>query len=297
MKEKSPIILYLEKNNMIEDFVSYGTYMRYATGLSYFNSATLIAQRRGVGFAATESTWQKRFGREIKPGANPLVIMKPFAPLDLYFEACDTYSLEGKPLPEWIAEDADHIPLIPQMPFKIDSYYIIKMLNDHGIYYDEREMGERTDGIMEYCESSLRVAAYHNKAYEYIPTHYTMVVNSKKSSVDKAAAIFHEIGHLLCGHLPLDETLKNINWIKLSIPKRDIAKLSTEQKEYEAETVCMLIMNGLGYEFDRSKYLDGYRVDGHAPEYDMGMSVAAADQFMSWMLADADLRHSIPNLI
>lgn len=297
MKANNPIILYLEKNNMIEDFVSYGTYMRYTAGLSYFNSATLLAQRRGVGFAATESAWQRRFGREIKPGANPLVIMKPFAPLDLYFEACDTYSPEGKKLPEWIAENADQIPQIPQRPFGIDSYSLIRMLNNHGVYYDEREMGERAGGLMKYSKSSLYVEAYHNKTYERIQTHYAMVVNSKKSPVDKAAAIFHEIGHLLCGHLPQDDTLKNISWLKLSIPKRDTARLSTEQEEYEAETACMLIMNGLGYEYDRSKYLDNYLVDGHAPEYDLGMSLAAADQFMSWLLADTELRHIVPNLI
>ena len=104
-----------------------------------------------------------------------------------------------------------------------------------------------------------------------------MVVNAKKSLEEKAAAIFHEIGHLLCGHLPQDEELKKINWLKLSIPEHDIANLSLAQKEYEAETACMLIMNGLGYEYDRSEYLDGYLVDGRPPEYDLGMSIAAAD--------------------
>ena len=47
-----------------------------------------------------------------KPGANPLVVIKPFAPLDLYFEANDTYSPKGDPLPEWIAEDSSHIPIL-----------------------------------------------------------------------------------------------------------------------------------------------------------------------------------------
>ena len=110
-----------------------------------------------------------------------------------------------------------------------------------------------------------------------------MVVNAKKSPEEKAAAIFHEIGHLLCGHLPQDEELKKINWLKLSIPEHDIANLSLAQKEYEAETACMLIMNGLGYEYDRSEYLDDYLVDGRPPEYDLGMSIAAAEQFLGWI--------------
>lgn len=297
MKANSPIMVYLERNRMIDDFITYGVYMRYTAGLSYFNSAALMAQRRGVGFAASEATWQKKFGREIKPGANPLIVMKPFAPLELYFEACDTYSPDGEKLPEWIAEDTTHVPQIPYKPFELNSYSIARMLNNHGIYYDEREMGERAGGTMEYCEAPLWLDVYHNKKYERIQSHYAMVVNSRKSSEEKAAAIFHEIGHLLCGHLPQDEALKKINWISLSIPKRDTTQLSLEQKEYEAETACMLIMNGLGYDYDRSKYLDDYLIDGQEPVYDLGMSVAAADQFFSWMNAEPELRHSISNLI
>ena len=96
--------------------------------------------------------------------------------------------------------------------------------------------------------------------------------------------------------LPFSEKeKKKTNWIKLSIPKRDASKFSLEQEEYEAETACMLIMNGLGYEYDRSKYLDGYLIGGQPPEYDLGMSIAAADQFISWMIADTELRNYVPN--
>lgn len=56
MNFNNPIIRYLERNNMIDDFISYSVYMRFLTGLSYFNSALLVAQRRGVGFAASEAT-------------------------------------------------------------------------------------------------------------------------------------------------------------------------------------------------------------------------------------------------
>lgn len=159
MKLSNPVILYLERNNMIDNFISYGVYMRFLTGLSYFNSAVLVAQRRGIGFAASEATWKNRFGREIKPGANPLVIIKPFAPIDLYFEACDTYSPKDAPLPDWIAEDSANIPNFPCRPFGVNIDSIIRMLNNHGVYYDEREMGERAGGTMEYCEVPVFVKA------------------------------------------------------------------------------------------------------------------------------------------
>lgn len=155
MKPNSPIMRYLLQNNLVDDFVPYGVYMRYVAGLSFFNSATLMVQRRGVGYAATETTWLKRFGRVIKPGANPLIIMKPFAPLDLFYEACDTYSPDGEPLPEWIAEKLANVPPVPTKPFAFDHAAAVQVLNNHGVYYDEREMGERAGGIIKYTEAPI----------------------------------------------------------------------------------------------------------------------------------------------
>ncbi len=247
MKLNNPIMRYLERNYKVDDYISYAVYMRYISGLSYFNSAALMVQRRGLGFVASEATWQKRYGRDIKPGANPLIVMKPFAPLDLYYEVCDTYSPEGKELPEWIAKDSAKVPQFDYKSFDLNCYSIARMLNNHGVYYGESAMGARAGGTMEYKEPPLWIDVIHKKQYERIPTHYAMVVNSKLSPEEKAAAIFHEIGHLLCGHLQQDETLKKISWINLPIPNRSNLMLSHEQMEYEAETACMLIMNGLVY--------------------------------------------------
>lgn len=294
MQSRNPIIRYLYRMNRIDDYFQYSVYMRFAAGLSFFNSAMLLAQRDGVGFAATETTWRNRFGREVKPGANPLIIIKPFAPVDLYFEACDTYSPDDIPLPDWVAVDFSSVLQVHSIPFDVSYTLLIRLLNNHGVQYDEREMGGRSHGIMAYCEAPIWMKVYRKKTCEHIQTHYAMVVNAKCTPVEKAAAIFHEIGHLLCGHLPLDEKLMKHSWLKLSIPKRETESLSVQQEEYEAETACMLIMNGLGFAYDRSAYLNDYLVDGQPPEYDLGMSIAAADQFLSWLRGDPELRRQFP---
>jgi|GEM_PF-4544385 hypothetical protein len=36
MKPNSPIMRYLLQNNLVDDFVPYGVYMRYVAGLSFF---------------------------------------------------------------------------------------------------------------------------------------------------------------------------------------------------------------------------------------------------------------------
>ena len=37
MKPNSPIMRYLLRNNLVDDFVPYGVYMRYVAGLSFLN--------------------------------------------------------------------------------------------------------------------------------------------------------------------------------------------------------------------------------------------------------------------
>lgn len=77
---------------------------------------------------------------------------------------------------------------------------------------------------------------------------------------------------------------------------------SSYRKEIIEQTGVMksgdsLLMKGLGYEYDRSKYLDGYLVNGAEPQYDLEMSIAAADQFLKCMKKDPELRHCIPNIM
>ena len=73
----------------------------------------------------------------------------------MYFEANDTYSPKGDPLPEWIAEDSSHIPNFNYKPFMISIESIYRMLNNHGVYYDEREMGSQAGNIIKLRKSKI----------------------------------------------------------------------------------------------------------------------------------------------
>ena len=65
-----------------------------------FNAMLLHIQKPGLSYAASERDWQERFGRRIKDGARPLLILWPFGPVVLVYDVQDT---EGRDLPKDVA--------------------------------------------------------------------------------------------------------------------------------------------------------------------------------------------------
>src|SRR5690242_14660819 len=62
-----------------------------------FNAMLLQLQKPGLRFAASAFDWRERFGRTIKDGARPLLILWPFGPVATVYDVQDT---EGNELPE-----------------------------------------------------------------------------------------------------------------------------------------------------------------------------------------------------
>lgn len=278
MKSNNPILQYIIQNKMLDDWSDYGAYMWFASGLSLFNSAVLLVQRPGIGFAASETTWLKDYGRLPKPEARPLLIVKPFAPLDIYYEASDTYSIDNRPLPEWMQNGNRR--LLPSMP-EFSKEQFIFILNQHGVYFGEKDFGERIYGEMIYQPNVVSIE-YLNKNGDLKPllTHYVMLINSSLDFAQQIPAFFHEIGHLLCGHLTVDEEINKTDFLNCKIPKRD--ELSHEQEEYEAEMTCALIMKAFGWDYTPDSSIDGINVEKPAT-YDFGVVLSAADRFLLWL--------------
>ena len=62
-----------------------------------YNCFLLHTQNPGVHYVATARSWRQLFNRRIVDGARPLVIMKPFGPVDFVYDVSDT---TGKPVPD-----------------------------------------------------------------------------------------------------------------------------------------------------------------------------------------------------
>ncbi len=281
MKPNDPIITYIIKNDMLEDLYDYAAYMWQMSGLSLYNSAVLMVQRPGIGFAASETTWQRDYGRIIKPEARPLLIVKPFTPLDIYYEACDTHSLEGKPLRRWMQQPKSfELPSMP--PFSKEELMLV--LNSHGVYFGEQDFGERLCGEMIYQKTPMPIDCRGKKGEPLrLYTHYAMILNSRRKLTEQMPTFFHEIGHLLCGHLPQDEAVTGKDLPGCKIPKRN--EIPHEQKEYEAELTCKMIMKAFGWQYTPDKSIEGVAdMDEKAVTPVMlDTAMSAANKFLSWL--------------
>jgi hypothetical protein len=61
-----------------------------------FNRFLIYQQNPNATLVATPDQWERNFGRHVRPESRPLVILRPFAPVEFVFDLADT---EGAPLP------------------------------------------------------------------------------------------------------------------------------------------------------------------------------------------------------
>jgi hypothetical protein len=85
-----------------------------------------------------------------------------------------------------------------------------------------------------------------------IPVRYDLVLNSAHSREEQYATLLHELAHLYCGHLGTPDP---IWW-----PNREA--LSTNCREFEAESVSYLICQRLGIDNRSERYLQAHLESG-----------------------------------
>lgn len=258
------------QQGLYDDFVKFAIFMRRTKGYSFFNSALILLQRPGAMYIENENAWKKKYDRYVLPDVTPIVVMQPFGPINFVYDFADTYGdkVPRRMLDSFILPQAD--PLIGK---RLPS--LIQTVNQLGIYYGEKDYGSRQDGQVEYLENAMGIIVYENKKEIKISTHLAITIKKSSEDAEKATTILHEVGHILCGHLPVDKINK-----KLKVPDRTKEKLCREQKEFEAEKVCELICKTLGIYYNSKDYLKGYLIDGKEPYFSVRVVIEAADKFI-----------------
>jgi hypothetical protein len=66
-----------------------------------YNAMLIHIQKPGSQYVASANEWAGRFNRIIKPGARPLVILRPFGPVSFVFELGDTNGNDPFPQNRW----------------------------------------------------------------------------------------------------------------------------------------------------------------------------------------------------
>lgn len=213
-----------------------------------YNAMLVHMQKPGSCFVASADKWEKIYGRRVKTGARPLVILRPFGPVEFVFELSDT-------------DGEEFIPEVVIDPFNakgnlsggIFTKMISKMKCD-GISYSEVDHGPDSAGFIQIAESGRELRISGRKKVTWVRLLYEMVVNQNPTEVTKLATIAHELGHLYCGHLGIPELrgAQKFNWWK------DRHVIDIKCQEFEAESVCWLVCERLGIENPSARYLSGY---------------------------------------
>lgn len=151
-----------------------------------FNVLMIKIQRPGCNFAATRRDWAA-LKRTPMPDAVPLVMLRPFGPLNFAYDVDDT---TGAPLPgdHNFFRASGHIPLTEVMR-------VLKLADDNYIRVEETEhYGIGLAGTA----ATIRQLPEMESGTGY---RWRVRVGSRRPPEQRFAALCHELDHIFCGHL------------------------------------------------------------------------------------------------
>jgi hypothetical protein len=216
---------------------------------SPYNAMLIYTQMKGARYVAPAHRWMRDYGRQIKVGARPIVILQPMGPVMFVFDVVDTVPGPGAPA----------LPPEVEKPFEVRGGRVgkeVKLTMQNakrdGVNIIERPQGSQSGGSIQSAAAGrfvdVLVRLRPVATYEKAPLRYELLLNANYSAESRYATLAHELGHLYCGHLGSP----NDKWW----PNR--RELSLAAREFEAESVCFLVCSRLGIENPSAQYLAGY---------------------------------------
>lgn len=243
-----------------------------------YNAMLIHVQKPGSNYVASAYVWRSKFNREINPGANPLVILRPFGPVAFVFELGDT---NGREFPKELLQ-----------PFKAEGevshavfYNLINNIKTDGILYTEADRGTDSAGFIEETKNKKEEKIVRNKKEIWVKILYDMIVNKNHSPETRFATVIHELGHAYCGHL---YNTRYPQWWG------ERHHLSENEREFEAESVCWLVCERMGIKNPSARYLRGYlKENGEIPNISIDAVLKSAGMIETMIRGSKEPRKEI----
>lgn len=216
---------------------------------SPFNALLVQIQMPGATYAAPAHRWRRDYGRRIKAGGRPLVILQPMGPVMFVFDVSDTEPEdEAPPLPRDVTHPFE--TRAGRVGSELDR--VVENAKRDGVHVIPRDAGSQSAGAIRTVKDGryLKVVAKHGPPVELVqvPLRYELFLNSDHSREATYATAAHELAHLYCGHVGTP----NPSWWP------DRRGLSDDLREFEAESVCFLLCGRLGIDNPSEEYLSQY---------------------------------------
>ena len=154
---------------------------------SPFNAMLAHIQMPGAHFVAPPHRWLRGYGRRIKAGARPLIILQPMGPVMFVFDVSETEPTENAP------------PLPPEVekPFEVRKGRVgggLELVIDNakrdGVRITERKQGSQSAGSICWAASDVRESQWvwagidknRNPVYMAIPVKYDLVIHRQSET-------------------------------------------------------------------------------------------------------------------
>jgi hypothetical protein len=207
---------------------------------SVFNGFLLYIQSPDVTYVATAGTWRKRFKRNLKPDARPLLILAPMSPVRFVFDLKDT---EGPPFTQMNRKQDAGFGNFTEELFENTVHNCAL----HGIMVRQIDTHTQTNGSAVPLSGDIRIE--YSESDRDAGINYLILLYKEHRPEDKYAAMVHELGQIFCGHRGVD---RNAWWPDRRKTDDDVVKL-------EAASIALLICRRIGLYANADRYLAPYR--------------------------------------
>ncbi len=252
----------IERQRSLDDLVSRA--LAYRTGpevkqlfdfvhrfpyIAPYNAMLLYVQNQGIRFALRAPVWEKKYGRRVRLGARPYVILQTMGPVAFVFDISDTERDPNSLFDDVPEEILNPFPAKGEPPpCAIDK--IILACAKVGIPVAKKDCGSQLAG------QAMRLGS-----------RFLIVLNEKHTEAQRFGTLAHELGHIFCGHL--GETEEGF-W-----PNR--GGTNDDVKEFEAEAVAYLVTDRMNLDIGSDKYLSSYLTSREQlPNYSLDIVLKAA---------------------
>ena len=267
---------------LLRQAVQYGSSADYAQLLrsvagfheySPYNAMLAQLQLAGAHYVLPPQQWDARYRRSIKPGAQPIVVLRPFGPVMFVFDVSQTEEREdSRPVPKGI-ENPFQMPDIGGARQRLNN--LIATTKADSVRVEVTPRGSQAAGRIQSVSTRDTQAVLRRKrphqVWDNVPVRYLSIINANLSDTEQLTTLAHELGHLYCGHVGTHDEQR---W-----PSR--LGLSEEAVEIEAESVAYLVCLRVDSSTVMPPHLHQY-VDARAPlpSIDVARVVAAAGRVL-----------------
>ncbi|MCB1206397.1 MAG: ImmA/IrrE family metallo-endopeptidase [Verrucomicrobiae bacterium] len=226
-------------------------FVRKFPHLAPFNAMLVHIQNSGAQYVLRAGDWRICYGRRLRPGAKPYIILWPMSPIQLVFDLSDTEPID----PNW-----DVVPEAAKNPFPAKGSVPPEVMRRIHKNAPRRRIR------IQYEDGGTGLAGHVLPRAEP-DIDFVVTLNSKHSETQQFGTLAHELAHVFCGHLGITgERL----WAE-----RD--KVSRETREFEAEAVAYLVCERLHLDIGSASYLSSFLLQGEPPsDYSLEAILRAA---------------------